>query len=293
MKCQNCGNTVNENNKFCSKCGSEVSKSHIPTSVNNSNSPCPQCGESTLSKGKKNFFSSSQRYSCSNCNYQGPLLLEESARIAWGAVAIIAIFVIISIALGEEGSIGILGIIGIARYLEDNKYRGIVSKYRMVNNLSKYKGKETNGLVRGVIYALLIIGFTFGVGYFLYGDTDSNNSYNSTSTSSGTYDTSTLISETVKELKNEMAIPQKVDDSTTLMDITAQPKAIRYHYTLSGLDVSGLSNTSIKNVLLENMCGEKDIQSLLKQNINMEYSYKDSYTNKTFFVVINRADCSL
>lgn len=169
MKCQNCGNTINENDKFCSKCGNEVIKNQTFAPTNNNSSPCPQCGKLTLSKTKKNFFSSSQRYSCSNCSYQGPLLLEESARIAWGTVMMMAIFAIISIAIGEEGSVGILGIIGIAKYLEDNKYRNIVNKYRKENNLPKYKGKETNGLAKGVIYALLIIGFTFGVGYWLYG----------------------------------------------------------------------------------------------------------------------------
>jgi len=56
MKCQNCGNLVNENSKFCSKCGSEVAKPQTITSKNENNPPCPQCGESTLSKGKKNFF---------------------------------------------------------------------------------------------------------------------------------------------------------------------------------------------------------------------------------------------
>mgnify|MGYP006910589932 FL=1 len=93
---------------------------------------------------------------------------------------------------------------------------------------------------------------------------DSRKPYNTTSISSNTYDISTLISETVKELKNKMNIPQKVDANTTLANITSQPKAVRYNYILSGLNVSGLSNTLVKNSLLENMRGEEDVKLLLK-----------------------------
>lgn len=111
-------------------------------------------------------------------------------------------------------------------------------------------------------YSLLVLHLVLNTGFME--KTDSSKFYNTTSPSGNTYDISALISETVKELKNKMNMSQKVDANTTLTNITSQPKAVRYNHILSGLNVSGLSNTLVKNSLLENIRGEEDVKLLLK-----------------------------
>lgn len=112
-------------------------------------------------------------------------------------------------------------------------------------------------------------------------------SYNS---SSNTYTTAELVTETVKEVKASMTLPSKLDEVTTLVDVTAEPSAIRYHYVLSGVDTSKLSNTYLKNYLGSSICENADTKNLLNQNINMEYSYVVD-SGERYFVSFTKTDC--
>jgi cytoskeletal protein RodZ len=105
------------------------------------------------------------------------------------------------------------------------------------------------------------------------------------------YAVPSLIDETVSSLKKQTTLPKKIDDSTTLVDVTAEPNAIRYHYILSGLDLSEQTNSDFKNVLAPDLCSNKDTRKLLDHNINMEYSYIVQETNKSFFASISKSDC--
>lgn len=112
-------------------------------------------------------------------------------------------------------------------------------------------------------------------------------SYNS---SSSGYTTAELVTETVKEVKASMTLPSKIDEVTTLVDVTAEPTAIRYHYVLSGVDTSKLSNAYLKNYLGSSICENADTKNLLNQNINMEYSYVVDSGEK-YFISFTKADC--
>jgi len=112
-------------------------------------------------------------------------------------------------------------------------------------------------------------------------------SYNS---SSGGYSKAELVAETVKEAKSNMTLPNKLDEVTTLIDITAEPTAIRYHYELSDVDASKLSNDYLKNYLSSSICENADTKNLLNQDINMEYSYIVDSGEK-YFVYFTKADC--
>src|SRR5581483_6616966 len=65
---------------------------------------------------------------------------------------------------------------------------------------------------------------------------------------------SQLISEAVKELKAEMILPQQLDDITKLIDVTAEPNAIRYHYILSDVDTTSFTTSDLKTNLISNVC---------------------------------------
>ena len=112
-------------------------------------------------------------------------------------------------------------------------------------------------------------------------------SYNSTSSG---YSTEELITETVKEVKASMTLPSKLDQVTTLVDVTAEPTAIRYHYVLSGVDTSTLSNSYLKTYLVSSVCENADTKNLLNQDINMEYSYVVDLGER-YFISFTKTDC--
>lgn len=106
-----------------------------------------------------------------------------------------------------------------------------------------------------------------------------------------TYSTAELVTDTVKQVKASITLPNKVDTATTLVDVTAETNAIRYHYILSGVDTSSLSNAYLKNYLGSGLCQNKDTKNLLDQGINMEYSYVVENTTQRYFIIFNKADC--
>ena len=104
-------------------------------------------------------------------------------------------------------------------------------------------------------------------------------------------DKAQLIADTVREIKSQITLPTKLDEVTMWNDITAQPTAIRYHYTLVGADTSNLSNAYLKNYLGSNLCSNKDTKNLLDQGIGMEYSYAVQGSTQSYFVSFTKADC--
>ena len=104
-------------------------------------------------------------------------------------------------------------------------------------------------------------------------------------------DKAQLIADTVREIKAQTTLPTKLDEVTMWDDITAQPTAIRYHYTLIDADTSNLSNASLKNYLGPNLCSNKDTKNLLDQGIGMEYSYAVKGSTQSYFISFTKADC--
>lgn len=100
-----------------------------------------------------------------------------------------------------------------------------------------------------------------------------------------------LIRQAVEEAKKTMTLPTQIDEVTTLVDITAETTAIRYHYLLSGMDMSTLTEEYLKDFLASSMCANPDTKSLLDQGINMEYSYVDEATEQNLFTTLTKQDC--
>lgn len=100
------------------------------------------------------------------------------------------------------------------------------------------------------------------------------------------------ITSAVAYAKQQYTLPTKIDNVTTLVNITEESNAIRYHYILSDVNTASISNSSIKKTLLPALCAEKDItDGILGQGINMEYSYSVKGSSKTYFVIITESDC--
>lgn len=101
----------------------------------------------------------------------------------------------------------------------------------------------------------------------------------------------TLVQEAVSQIKETTKIPKQIDDNTTWVGITAKANAIHYDYTLSGIDTTDLNNSTLKQFLSQNICNNTELVDLMSKDINLEYSYKDLDTNKTYFVVFTESDC--
>lgn len=100
-----------------------------------------------------------------------------------------------------------------------------------------------------------------------------------------------IVIETVKYVKSNMTIPSKIDEITTIIDVTAEQEAIRYHYILSDVDTDNLSNSSFKEYLDDTLCRNQDTRKVLDAGINMEYSYKVENVSNSYFVIITKSDC--
>ena len=100
-----------------------------------------------------------------------------------------------------------------------------------------------------------------------------------------------LIADTVREIKSTTALPTQLDEVTMWNDVTAQPNAIRYHYTLVGADTSNLSNSYLKSYLEPSLCSNQDTRYILDQGIGMEYSYAVQGLAQSYFISFNKADC--
>lgn len=100
------------------------------------------------------------------------------------------------------------------------------------------------------------------------------------------------INEIVTGIKAKTILPNKLDEVTTLVDITAEPSAIRYHYVLEGADTSALSNSAFRDLLLPKLCENSDTRAgLLDKNVGMQYSYVVKETGESYYVAFTKNDC--
>jgi hypothetical protein len=100
-----------------------------------------------------------------------------------------------------------------------------------------------------------------------------------------------LINQVVREVKTQISLPYQLDQVTKMVDVTAEPNAIRYHYILSGIDTSKITNDLLRNSLIQNICSNKDTKGFLNQDINMEYSYSVENSTQKYFVSLTKTDC--
>ncbi len=100
-----------------------------------------------------------------------------------------------------------------------------------------------------------------------------------------------VINDMVTYLKTEWDLPTEIDEYTVLVDVTPQANAIRYHYIVSGLGDLSLTSSDLKSFLLPSACNDSDIMDLLREGINLEYSYVCDDSLNTYFFVISEDDC--
>lgn len=99
------------------------------------------------------------------------------------------------------------------------------------------------------------------------------------------------IAKTVDQLKTQFDLPQVIDEVTTLDDITAEDKAVHYHYTIAGADTSALTEDALSGIILPGLCADKATRDVLDNDIGMNYSYVISETGEELHLEYTKADC--
>lgn len=134
-----------------------------------------------------------------------------------------------------------------------------------------------------VILVVVIVTVVIIVGGSIFA-TQNNNSSNSKEI---------LIKQIVDEIKNGRTFPEKISDDNTLSDITAESNAIRYHFIVSGVDLSILNDDDLNDVKKRTVSGicDSGLTDILNEDINIEYSYFDNTSQKTYLISATKNDC--
>ncbi|MFA5431686.1 MAG: hypothetical protein WC319_02240 [Candidatus Paceibacterota bacterium] len=100
-----------------------------------------------------------------------------------------------------------------------------------------------------------------------------------------------FIELTVDGLKNEISLPYKIDEITTLTAIASGSDSIKYYYKLSSDSI--LNNPSlvkeIRESSIDNTCNGKEMDIFFDRGISLEMIYQDSLQTKT--IIIKKEDC--
>ena len=99
------------------------------------------------------------------------------------------------------------------------------------------------------------------------------------------------IEDAVRQLKTQLTLPQQVDSVTTLTDVTAEPDAIHYHYSLaSSVDPAQLTPESLKQTLKTTACQNSGVKNNLNRDIDIQYTYTAA-SQRQYRTTLTKADC--
>jgi len=325
MNCKNCNNLVPEKAKFCNKCGKpiDIEKSKISSSgfdVEKTRKSLKNTGNSVYAIGwitiiinigiylwsvlDKNFAESGLPASDLSGTFLMVVaasifiilgnrirgLVDKNIKLYLQVLLGLSLLLLVWV-LSTGGRVGILFFLVVAYLISSLvKIRKAMKSEEFTSTLASPKYKlDKKGWIIFALAAVLL--FFVAVGIDLSSPSYQETNDNLSQVSNDNYSKADLINETVREIKAEMVLPSQLDEVTKLVDISAQPDAIRYHYVLTDVDTSSLSNAYLKNFLVSDICGNTDTKSLLVDHgINMEYSYTVN-TGERYFVTFTKADC--
>lgn len=181
-----------DDSKFCEFCSTPVGSSIVQETSIQTQLPknpklnyCPQCGTEILDKPKVSFWTGAKQFNCSNCHFNGSMPLSVSTRIAFWTVTVIVGLILLNMAFGGQGRIGWLGLVAPFLLFKDYQNKSNIKKYQTLHNLNVDFKKEKNGVLRGVIYSILIISLTVIMSLALYpSETDTTTTTTSTTNTS-------------------------------------------------------------------------------------------------------------
>jgi hypothetical protein len=311
MNCTNCDNKLTNDAKFCNKCGNPIEKIIEPEiNIEKLKKTIKNTGDSLRAAGW--LAAVANGIYCAYCVWAGlntgilPVVffLAELLIVVSSIVSIIlgnrirrladkriktylqislGLYVLISIlVIATGGTFGIIFFL-VVGYIINSLF--VINKLMKTKEFTvtltnpKYKLNKKGWIIFAATTATLF-GAIIVINFLLL-------------KSSGVLNNATKIKGIVEEAKKGITLPNQIDEVTTLVDITAEPTAIRYHYIISGIDPTQLTNDSFKNSVMPEACKNSDIKDLLNQDVNMEYSYVVSETQQDYLFSITKDDCAL
>lgn len=131
---------------------------------------CPVCNSIITEKPKSSFITGSKAYKCNKCDFEGSLPLNTSMKIFWSTVTVLVSYILLTMLLGEKGSIGWLGVVGPLTLFGNWKNEKKITSLRTEKGYDKNPidpAKEKQEVNKGIIYSVLIIALTFGLGLLM------------------------------------------------------------------------------------------------------------------------------
>lgn len=313
MNCKNCNDKLASNAKFCNKCGKPIEAEKSNVDIEKLKKSLRNTGNSVYAIGWITILINTGLYlwSVLDKNFAESGLPVPDLSGTFLTIVVASIFIILGkriqtlvdkniklylqILLGLSllllvwalftgGRVGILFFFVVAYLLSSSfqlRKAMISEEFTATLTSPKYKLDKKGWIIFAVV-AIVLFFVAIGV------DLASSKLGIDNLTTQGKAD---LIFETVKETKAEMALPNQIDEATKLVDITAEPSAIRYHYILSGVDTRQFSNSYLKKYLISNICENTDTKNLLDYGIDMEYLYVVD-SGEQYFVSFTKVDCS-
>jgi len=141
--------------------------------------------------------------------------------------------------------------------------------------------EPTTALVIACLGIAVLIIYYIGVGV-----NSASSSYQSSSTSLD--DTTAQL---VASAKLQTHLPEKIDDVTTLTDITSSGSDIQYHDTIAGADPTAITESELYTIDKPAVCGNSDLASYLQEGIGFQYIYTVAETGAQYTVTITSSDC--
>ncbi|TXK17088.1 hypothetical protein [Homoserinibacter sp. GY 40078] len=100
-----------------------------------------------------------------------------------------------------------------------------------------------------------------------------------------------LIEQNVEEARNSYDLPAQVDEVTILTDIVAEESAIAYHYTLTGVDPTLVTEDLLRSVVQPALCSTPETEKLLDLDIAVKYTYEVEGTDDVYELEFTKDDC--
>lgn len=111
-------------------------------------------------------------------------------------------------------------------------------------------------------------------------------------TTNGTMTKEVVIKQMVSAIKTKVSLPVKLNDSITLLDISAEPTAIHYFYEIVGLTENKITESELKNLAVLSNCGDENLKKIIISGIDANITYTDSSTKNSSMVNVTSKDCS-
>ena len=106
------------------------------------------------------------------------------------------------------------------------------------------------------------------------------------------YSKEELVRQIVQSAKSQTTLPQELDSVTRLVDIVAEPSAIRYEYVLHDVaDTSNFSDIAFRNLIAPDLCKTKTLTDIMNEGIDIQYSYAVTGTQETYSTSFTKGDC--